>query len=84
MFIRNAINLGYPILKSPQASEAIEQGDDLEVDLEEGVVRNFTRGDEYQAEPFPKFMADLMKTGGLVPWVRKRLAERAATAGGHG
>jgi 3-isopropylmalate dehydratase small subunit len=84
IFFRNAINLGYPILQSPQASEAIEQGDELEVDLEEGVVRNLTRGDEYRAEPFPKFMADLMKTGGLVPWVRKRLAERAATAGGHG
>jgi 3-isopropylmalate/(R)-2-methylmalate dehydratase small subunit len=82
IFFRNAINLGYPILQSPQAAEAIEQADELEVDLEEGVNRNFTRGDEYQAEPFPQFMTDLMRMGGLVPWVRKRLAERAA-AGGH-
>jgi 3-isopropylmalate dehydratase small subunit len=83
IFFRNAINLGYPILQSPQAARAVEQGDELEVDLEEGVIRNFTRGDEYRAEPFPKFMTDLMRMGGLVPWVRKRLAERSAAAGGQ-
>jgi 3-isopropylmalate/(R)-2-methylmalate dehydratase small subunit len=82
IFFRNAINLGYPILQSPHAAEAIEQGDELEVDLEEGVIRNFTKGDEYRAEPFPEFMTELMKMGGLVPWVRKRLAERAAATGG--
>jgi 3-isopropylmalate/(R)-2-methylmalate dehydratase small subunit len=46
IFFRNAINLGYPILQSPQAAEAIEAGDELEVDLEEGVIRNFSKGDE--------------------------------------
>jgi 3-isopropylmalate dehydratase small subunit len=83
IFFRNAINLGYPILQSPQAAESIEQGDELEVDLEEGAIRNFTRGDEYQAEPFPEFMTELMRMGGLVPWVRKRLQESGAGAGGH-
>jgi len=83
IFFRNAINLGYPILQSPQAAEAIEQGDELEADIEEGVIRNFTRGDEYRAEPFPQFMTELMRMGGLVPWVRKRLQESGAGAGGH-
>jgi 3-isopropylmalate dehydratase small subunit len=76
IFFRNAINLGYPILQSPQAAEAVEAGDELEVDLEEGVIRNFTRGDEYRAEAFPEFMTQLVKMGGLVPWVRRRLEER--------
>ncbi|HVH63319.1 MAG TPA: 3-isopropylmalate dehydratase small subunit [Candidatus Dormibacteraeota bacterium] len=76
IFFRNAINMGYPILQSPQAAEAIEDGDDLEVDLEEGVIRNFTKGDEYRAEAFPQFMTELLRMGGLVPWVRKRLEER--------
>jgi 3-isopropylmalate/(R)-2-methylmalate dehydratase small subunit len=83
IFFRNAINLGYPILQSPQAAEAIEEGDELEVDLEEGVIRNFTKGDEYRADPFPEFMTELMKMGGLVPWVRRRLEERAVATGGH-
>src|SRR5215475_3261679 len=81
IFFRNAINLGYPILQSPQAAEAIQEGDELEVDLEEGLIRNFSNGDVYQAEPFPQFMTDLMRMGGLVPWVRKRLAEQHST--GH-
>ena len=80
IFFRNAINMGYPILQSPQAAEAIEDGDDLEVDLEEGVIRNFTKGDEYRAEAFPPFMAELLRMGGLVPWVRRRLEERRRNA----
>ncbi len=76
IFFRNAINLGYPIVQSPQAAEAVEAGDELEVDLDEGLIRNFTKGDEYRAEAFPEFMTELMRMGGLVPWVRRRLEER--------
>jgi len=77
IFFRNAINIGYPILQCPQAAEAINQGDQLEVDLEEGVIGNFTQGDEYRCDAFPPFMNELIKMGGLVPWVRERLKERA-------
>src|SRR6059036_364113 len=84
IFFRNAINMGYPILQSPQAAEAVEEGDELEVDLEEGIIRNLTKGDEYRAEAFPQFMTDLLKMGGLVPWVRKRLEERRQRAAVRG
>ncbi len=77
IFFRNSINIGFPILQSPQAAEAIEPGDQLEIDLEEGVIRNLTQGDEYQAEAFPQFMQELIHMGGLAPWVRRRLAEKA-------
>jgi 3-isopropylmalate dehydratase small subunit len=80
IFFRNAINLGYPILQSPQAAEAVSEGDQLEIDLQAGVIRNFTTGDEYRCEAFPDFMNELMRMGGLVPWVRKRLAERRGQA----
>lgn len=78
IFFRNSINIGYPILQSPQAAEAIAPGDQLEVDLEEGIIRNLTQGDQYQAEAFPEFMTELIHMGGLAPWVRKRLAEKEA------
>jgi len=68
--------MGYPILQSPQAAEAVQEGDELEIDLEEGIIRNFTRGDEYRSEAFPQFMNELLRMGGLVPWVRRRLEER--------
>jgi len=77
IFFRNSINLGFPILQSPQAAEAIKEGDELEIDLDEGVIRNFTQGDEYRCDAFPPFMNELIKMGGLVPWVRERLKERA-------
>ncbi len=84
IFFRNAINMGYPILQSPQAAEAVQEGDELEVDLEQGIVRDFTRSDEYRCEAFPTFMNELLHMGGLVPWVRKRLEERARTATARG
>ncbi|HEY0830776.1 MAG TPA: 3-isopropylmalate dehydratase small subunit [Candidatus Dormibacteraeota bacterium] len=84
IFFRNAINMGYPILQSPQASEGVEEGDELEVDLEEGIIRNFTKGDEYKTEAFPQFMNELLKMGGLVPWVRKQLEERRRLAASRG
>jgi 3-isopropylmalate/(R)-2-methylmalate dehydratase small subunit len=82
IFFRNAINLGYPILQSAEAAEAIQEGDEIEVDLEAGVIRNLTRGEQYRSEPFPEFMTDLLQKGGLVPWVRERLAERRERASG--
>jgi 3-isopropylmalate/(R)-2-methylmalate dehydratase small subunit len=78
IFFRNSINLGFPILQSPEAAKAVNEGDQLEIDLEEGVIKNLTQGDEYHAEPFPEFMTELMRLGGLAPWVRKRLQERRA------
>jgi 3-isopropylmalate dehydratase small subunit len=80
IFFRNAINMGYPILQSPQAAEAVDEGDELEVDMEQGIIRNFTKGDEYRSEAFPKFMNELLRMGGLVPWVRMRLEERRVAA----
>src|SRR5438105_10170616 len=79
IFFRNSINLGYPILQSPEAAEAVEEGDDLEVDLANGVIRNLTRSEEYRCEAFPEFMNELVQMGGLVPWVRKRLEEQRTT-----
>jgi 3-isopropylmalate/(R)-2-methylmalate dehydratase small subunit len=80
IFYRNSINLGFPILESASASEGIDEGDELEIDLEAGVIRNFTKGDEYRAEAFPEFIRELIDMGGLVPWVRRRLEQQGAAA----
>ena len=80
IFFRNSINLGFPILQSPQAAEAVKEGDELEIDLDEGIIRNFTQGDEYRCDSFPPFMNELIKMGGLVPWVRTRLEEKRQQA----
>jgi len=77
IFYRNAINLALPVLECAEAVDGSESGDELEVDLESGAVRNLTRGTAFQAKPFPDFMLELLQAGGLVEYTRRRLAERA-------
>jgi len=72
IFFRNAINIGLPIVECPAAAQEAEDGDEIEVDLEKGVVRNLTKGSEHHAAPYPPFMEELMAAGGLMNWVKER------------
>jgi 3-isopropylmalate/(R)-2-methylmalate dehydratase small subunit len=72
IFYRNAINIGLPILESPEAAAAIREGDELEVELESGQIRNLRTGELYQATPFPEFMQSIMAQGGLIEYVREK------------
>ena len=75
IFFRNAINIGLPILESPEAVEDIEEGDEVEVDLNKGLIRNLTRGKTFQSAPFPEVVQEIISAGGLVNFVRKRLGK---------
>ncbi len=77
IFYRNAINIGLPILESPEAVDAIAAGDEIEIDPAAGAIRNLTKGTNYKAAEFPPFMRSLIEAGGLIPYVERRLAERA-------
>ena len=72
IFYRNAINIGLPILESPQAAEAIQEGDEVEVELEKGTIKNLRTGEVYQATPFPDFMQGIMSEGGLINYVKEK------------
>ncbi|MFQ5586659.1 MAG: 3-isopropylmalate dehydratase small subunit [Thermodesulfobacteriota bacterium] len=73
IFYRNAFNMGIPILECSEAVDAVSAGDTLEVDIEGGLIVNKTRGEEYQAQPIPPFMRELLGAGGLMAWVKKRV-----------
>jgi 3-isopropylmalate/(R)-2-methylmalate dehydratase small subunit len=73
IFYRNAFNTGLLIFESPEASEMVREGDEIEIDSDTGVIKNITRGQEYGAKPIPPFMLDLIKAGGLVEWTRKKI-----------
>jgi 3-isopropylmalate/(R)-2-methylmalate dehydratase small subunit len=75
IFYRNAFNIGLPILESCSAAEASRQGDELEVDLATGEIRNLTRKKASMAQPIPAFMQALIKDGGLIKHIAKRLKE---------
>lgn len=73
IFFRNAINVGLPIVECPGAAAGAETGDRFRVDLEAGRVENLTRGAAYEAVPLPGFMRDILRAGGLMPWVKRQL-----------
>ena len=78
IFFRNAINIGLPLLECGEAVDGTEDGDTLEVDINNGRIKNITRGGEYNAKPYPDFMAELIAAGGLIEYTKKRLAEKGA------
>ena len=66
IFYRNAINIGLPILECEAASDGIDAGDEVEVNFDTGVITNITKGEIYQAEPFPEFIQEIIRKGGLM------------------
>ena len=66
IFYRNAINIGLPILECAEASKKIEDGDEVSVDFNTGLITNLTKNETYQALPFPDFIKDIMAKGGLM------------------
>lgn len=76
IFYRNAVNVGLPILECKAAAEGAETGHQMLVDLEAGEVHNLSTGKTYKAEPYPPFMLEIIKSGGLVPFTRRRLNHR--------
>lgn len=72
IFYRNAINIGLPILEISQAQE-IKAGDELEIDLVKGEIRNLTQGKTYKSEAFPEFMQKIVEAGGLMQWIKVKV-----------
>ena len=66
IFFRNCINIGLPIMECPEAAEDIQAGDQVSVDTETGVITNETTGKQYKAMPFPEFIDNIIKKGGLL------------------
>jgi 3-isopropylmalate dehydratase small subunit len=72
IFYRNAVNLGYPILES-KAVESIAPGDELEVDAENGVIRDLTTGEEHACTTLSGLEREISAAGGLIPYLNKEL-----------
>ena len=70
IFFRNSINIGLPIIESEEAVDNINDGDKLEIDLAKGEIKNITTKQIYKAQPFPEFMQKLIKSGGLLSYIK--------------
>jgi 3-isopropylmalate/(R)-2-methylmalate dehydratase small subunit len=76
IFFRNAINIGLPVIESPEAVREAESGDVLEVDTEEGWIVNTRSGRSYEIKAYDQFIQEIIASGGLMEAVAKRVQEK--------
>ena len=74
-FFRNAVNIALPVFELQTVVE-IHSGDDLEIDTEAGILRIKKNGQEYSLPPYPEIIQSVMNAGGMIEFVRRRLAEK--------
>ena len=72
IFYRNAFNIGLPLLESDQASDDLEEGDQVSVDLLTGKISNESKDQHFSAKPIPDFMMEIIQAGGLVNHIKNR------------
>ena len=72
IFYRNAFNIGLPLLESDQASDELEEGDQVSVDLLTGKIGNESKDQHFSAKPIPDFMMEIIQAGGLVNHLKNR------------
>ncbi len=73
IFYRNAFNVGLPLLESPDGPDNIAEGDEIEIDIDSGLVVDFSRSLSFSSKPIPPFMQELIRDGGLMHHIAKRL-----------
>ena len=71
IFYRNSINIGLAIVECPEAVDAISEGDTVEADLDNGIIRDVTTGKEFHVAPFPEFIQTIIANGGLIESIKK-------------
>ena len=72
VFFRNAVNNGFVVVECREAVERASNGDLIEVDLQESMVRNLTRGESYKFVPYTPFAMEVLEAGGLLPYVLRQ------------
>ena len=75
IFYRNAINCGYYLIESPEATEKIKDGDEVEIDYKAGLIKNKTTGKDIKFEPLPEFALEIINDGGLLEHIKKRTTD---------
>lgn len=72
IFYRNAINCGFYLIELPDATEKINNGDELDIDYENGLIKNKTAGIDIKFNPLPRFALEIIEAGGLINKLAKK------------
>ncbi|WXG41568.1 MAG: 3-isopropylmalate dehydratase small subunit [Candidatus Freyarchaeum deiterrae] len=81
IFYRNAINLGIPLIECKDATQKFEEGDTIEIELEEGIIRNLRTHEEFQGTKLPDFLMEIIKEGGAIEALKKKLKQAPVQKG---
>jgi 3-isopropylmalate/(R)-2-methylmalate dehydratase small subunit len=73
IFYRNAINLGLPVIMAPGVTQKLKDQDDIEIDLETGIIKKMQSGDVIEAKKLPDFILEIILRGGLIPYLKMKL-----------
>ena len=73
IFYRNAINLGLPVIIAPGITQQVEHKDDIEIDLQTGIIKNMRTNEIIEAKKLPDFILKIVTSNGLIPYLKKKL-----------
>jgi 3-isopropylmalate/(R)-2-methylmalate dehydratase small subunit len=71
IFYRNCIALGFPIIECDKTVDKVDEGDELEIDLYTGKIKNKTKKEEYEGTSYPNEFLEIFQSGGIIPWIKK-------------
>jgi len=75
IFYRNSINVGLPLLESRNISKHVNEGDEIEIDMENGIIKDLSNGKEFEIKALPEFMIDILEEGGMISYLKKHMNE---------
>jgi 3-isopropylmalate/(R)-2-methylmalate dehydratase small subunit len=75
VFYRNAINVGLPVVELKGVRDQVDEKDEIEVDLDGGVLKDITKGKELRFPSLPPFIMEILKVGGAVPYYKSRIGK---------
>jgi len=75
IFYRNSINIGLPLIEVKGISKHVSQGDEIEIEMEKGILKNLTTGEEFKIKGLPEFMVEILDEGGLIPYLKNHIDE---------
>ena len=75
IFYRNSTNIGLLLIEAKGISKHIEEGEEIEINIDQGVIKDVKRSKEFEIKPLPEFMMGIMNEGGLISYLKNHLAE---------
>jgi 3-isopropylmalate/(R)-2-methylmalate dehydratase small subunit len=72
IFYRNCIAIGFPTMECEEAVDRVDEGDELEIDLIKGKIKNLTKDEEYKGTVYPAEFLEIFQSGGIIPWIKER------------